>query len=123
MASGHGAFAVIQNYLRKHLEDRGGVVTSARAVWFALAGDAPRAVRDVQSATQKGKGFIHFHHAGYHIALAYALLHRPDSAVQWLPCYPLFERDRFLDNMRTDPGFVAFLREQQAQWERFRATL
>jgi len=25
--------------------------------------------------------------------------------------------------MRTDPGFVAFLREQQAQWERFRATL
>jgi len=84
MASGHGAFAVIQNYLRKHLEDRGGVVTSARAVWFALAGDAPRAVRDVQSATQKGKGYIHFHHAGYHIALAYALLHRPDSAVQWL---------------------------------------
>src|SRR5438128_10353532 len=125
------AFAVIQNYLRKHAEDRGGVVTSARAVWFALAGDAPRAVRDIQSAVQKGKGYIHFHHAGYHIALAYALLHRPDSAVHWLrttadgglPCYPLFERDPFLDNIRSDPGFVAFLREQQAQWERFRATL
>ncbi len=125
------AFAVIQNYLRKHREDRGGVVTSARAVWFALAGDAPRAVRDIQSAVQKGKGYIHFHHAGYHIALAYALLHRPDSAVHWLrttadgglPCYPLFERDPFLDNIRSDPGFVAFLREQQAQWERFRATL
>jgi len=125
------AFALIQNYLRKHPEDRGGVVTSARAVWFALAGDAPRAVRDIQTAVQKGMGYIHFHHAGYHIALAYALLHRPDSAVQWLrttaegglPCYPLFERDPFLDNIRSDPGFVAFLREQKAQWERFRATL
>ena len=125
------AFALIQNYLRRHPEDRGGVVTSARAVWFALAGDAPRALRDIQTAVQKGKGYIHFHHAGYHIALAYALLHRPDSAVHWLrttadgglPCYPLFERDPFLDNIRIDPGFVAFLREQKAQWERFRATL
>ena len=53
------------------------------------------------------------------------------SAVQWLrttaegglPCYPLFERDPFLDNIRNDPAFVAFLREQKAQWERFRATL
>jgi len=125
------AFAVIRNYLRAHPEDRGGVVTSARAVWFAMAGDARRAEQDIQTAVQKGKGYIHFHHAAYHIALAYALLHRPDSAVHWLrttaegglPCYPLFERDPFLDNIRSDPGFVAFLREQKAQWERYRATL
>lgn len=63
--------------------------------------------------------------------LAYALLQRPDSAVQWLrrvagggfPWYPLFEREPFLDNVRTDPAFVAFLREQKAQWVQFRATL
>jgi serine/threonine protein kinase/DNA-binding SARP family transcriptional activator/Flp pilus assembly protein TadD len=125
------AFAVIQRYLRAHPEDRGGVVTSARAVRYAMAGDRRRAEQDIQTAIQKGKGYIHFHHAGYHVALAYALLHQPDSAVQWLrrvadgglPCYPLFERDLFLNNIRTDPGFVAFLREQKAQWERFRATL
>src|SRR2546425_11339524 len=87
--------------------------------------------RSIETAVQEGKGYIHFHHAAYHIALAYALLHRPDSAVHWLrqaaeggfPCYPLFERDPFLDNIRSDPGFVAFLREQKAQWERYRATL
>src|SRR2546425_10154713 len=87
--------------------------------------------RSIETAVQKGKGYIHFHHAAYHIALTYALLHRPDSAVQWLrttaegglPCYPLFERDPFLDNIRSDPGFVAFLREQKAQWARYRATL
>ena len=125
------AFAVIRNYLRAHPDDRGGVVTSARAVWFALGGDAHRAEQDIRSAVQKGKGYIHFHHAGFHIALAYALLQRPDSAVRWLrqvaeggfPCYPLFEREPFLDNVRTDPGFVAFMREQKVQWEQFRTTL
>ncbi len=125
------AFALIRTYLQAHPADRGGVVSSARAVWFAMAGDARRAEQDIQTAVQKGKGYIHFHHAAYHIALAYALLHRPDSAVQWLrttaegglPCYPLFERDPFLDSIRSDPGFVAFLREQKAQWERYRATL
>ena len=125
------ALTLVQGYLKAHPEDRGGVVTSARAVWFATKGDAPHAERDIQTAVQKGKGYIHFHHAGYHIALAYALLHRPDSAVQWLrttaegglPCYPLFERDPFLDNIRSDPGFIAFLRDQKTQWERFRATL
>ncbi|PYO62824.1 MAG: hypothetical protein DMD28_04310 [Gemmatimonadetes bacterium] len=125
------AFALIQNYLREHPEDRGGVVTSARAVWFAMAGDAPGAERDMQTAVQKGKGYIHFHHAGYHIALAYALLHRPDSAVQWLrrvadggmPCYPCFAGEPFLNGIRTDPGFVGFMSKQKAQWERWRATL
>ena len=125
------AFAVIRNYLRAHPDDRGGVVTSARAVWFALGGDAHRAEQDIRTAVQKGKGYIHFHHAGFHIALTYALLQRPDSAVQWLrqvaeggfPCYPLFEREPFLDNVRTDPGFVALMREQKAQWEQFRTTL
>jgi len=39
------------------------------------------------------------------------------------PCYPLFEREPFLENVRTDPGFAAFMREQKVQWEQFRATL
>ncbi len=125
------ALAVIQEYLRAYPHDQGGVVTSARAVSFALAGDARRAEADIQTAVQKGKGFIHFHHAAYDIALAYALLHRPDSAVYWLrtaadgglPCYPLFKNDPFLGNIRNDPEFVAFLREQQSQWDRWQATL
>jgi len=125
------ASALMQSYLQAHPEDRGGVVMSARAVSFALGGDARRAEQDIRAAVQRGKGFIHFHHAAYHIALAYALLQQSDSAVQWLrrvadggmPCYPLFASDPFLNNIRNDPGFQTFLREQRDQWERFRTTL
>ncbi len=125
------AVALIQRYLKAHPEDRGGGVTSARAVAFALVGDARRAEPDILAAVQKGQGFIHFHHTAYNIALAHALLHRADSAVYWLrvaadgglPCYPLLASDRFLNNLRTDAGFIAFLREQKTQWERFRSTL
>jgi serine/threonine-protein kinase len=125
------ASGLIQAYLQAHPEDRGGVVTSARAVWHAMAGDARRAEADIQAAIAKGEGYTHFHHAAFHIALAYALLQRPDSAVGWLrrvaeggmPCFPLFERDPFLDNIRTDPGFIAFLHEQKVQWEGWRSTL
>jgi len=125
------ASALIERYLHDHPEDRGGLMTSLRAIVFAKQGDARRAEADIQAAIQKGKGFVHFHHAAYSIATAYALLRKPRAAVEWLrraaenglPCYPLFASDRNLDNIRGDPAFVAFLREQKAQWERWRATL
>ena len=125
------ASALIARYLHDHPEDRGGLMTSLRAIVSAKRGDARRAETDIQSAIQKGKGFVHFHHTEYSIASAFALLRQPRAAVEWLrrtaenglPCYPLFASDRNLDNIRRDPAFVAFLREQKAQWERWRATL
>ncbi len=125
------AAALMERYLQDHPEDRGGVVTSARAILFAKAGDAQRAEADVQTAARKGKGFGHFHHTAYNIASVYALLHQPARAVYWLgqaaeggwPCYPYFARDPNLDNIRSDPSFVAFMRELKARWERYQATL
>ncbi len=125
------AAALIERYLQDHPEDRGGVVTSTRALLFAQAGDAARAEEDIRTAIEKGKGFGHFHHTAYNIASAYALLHQPARAVYWLrqaaeggwPCYPYFARDPNLDNIRRDPAFIAFMRELKAQWERYRATL
>jgi len=125
------ASTLIERYLHGHPEDRGGLMTGLRALVFAKQGDARRAEANIQSAIQKGKGFVHFHHTEYNIAAAYALLRQPRASVEWLrraaaegwPCYPLFASDRNLDNIRSDPAFVAFLREQKAQWERWRATL
>ncbi len=125
------ASALIEHYLQDHPEDRGGLMTGLRAVVFAKQGDARRAETDIQSAVEKGKGFVHFHHTAYSIASAYALLRQSHASVDWLrraaaeglPCYPLFVSDHNLDNIRNDAGFVSFLREQKAQWERRRATL
>jgi len=74
---------------------------------------------------------LHFHHAEYNIASAYALMGKNHLAVKWLhkttddglPCYPLFEKDPHLDSLRNDPQFIAFLEKMRAQWERYKATL
>ena len=125
------ASTLIERYLHGHPEDRGGLMTSLRAIVSAKRGDARRAEADIQSAIEKGKGFVHFHHTEYNIAAAYALLRQPLASVEWIrraaaegwPCYPLFASDPNLANIRGDPGFVAFVREQKAQWQRWRATL
>ena len=122
---------LMEHYLRAHPEDRGGVVTSTRAILEAKQGEETRAAADIRTAIAKGKGFIHFHHTAYNIASVYALLGQPQRAMYWLsqaaeggwPCYPYFARDPNLDQIRSDPEFVAFLKQLKAQWERERETL
>jgi TolB-like protein/DNA-binding SARP family transcriptional activator len=125
------ASALMERYLHDHPEDRGGVVTSTRAILFAKMGDARRADADIRTAIVKGRGFVHFHHTAYNIASVYALLRQPARAVYWLhqaaeggwPCYPYFARDPNLDHIRGDPGFLAFMEQLKRQWERYEATL
>jgi len=67
----------------------------------------------------------------YNIASAYALLKKPEQAIKWLqtaaydgfPCYPLFENDANLNNLRKDERFIAFMAKLQQPWERLNATL
>ena len=125
------AARLIDEYLLKHPEDRGGVVTSMRAIVHAKHGDTEGAERDIQAAERLGKGYVHFHHTEYNIASAYALLRQPRAAVPWLrraaddgwPCYPYFAKDPNLDAIRSDRDFVTLLADLRVQWERYRATL
>ncbi len=58
-------------------------------------------------------------------------MNKPGPAMKWLqtaaddgfPCYPLFEKDTSLDNLRKDPRFVEFMTRPKKQWEYYRATL
>jgi hypothetical protein len=100
-----------------------------RAILHAKAGRARAAEKDIARAVQVGEGFGHFHHTAHYIASAYALLRQPGPAVEWLrraaddgfPCYPLFEKDPNLDNLRQDLGFMALMADLKAQWERWAA--
>jgi TolB-like protein/tRNA A-37 threonylcarbamoyl transferase component Bud32 len=63
--------------------------TLARA--YALAGDAPNAIRWLQQSADDG-----------------------------FPCYPVFEHDSALDRIRGERAFQQFLATQKPIWERFR---
>jgi adenylate cyclase len=125
------ASAMLDKLLNDYPEDTGGVFTSIQAVLAASAGQKRRAEEKIKLAIEKGKGFGHFHHTAYHIACAYALMNKPDQAIKWLdmaaedgfPCYPLFERDANLDNLRKDARFVAFLAKLRLQWEYYKTIL
>jgi len=125
------ASAVIEQFLKSYPNDEGGLVTSVKAMMLAKAGKEREAEDAIQRAIEIGRGYAHFHHTSYSIASAYALMNRPDPALKWLqvtadegfPCYPLFEGDANLDNLRKDPRFIAFMANLKQQWEHYNATL
>jgi tetratricopeptide (TPR) repeat protein len=125
------SFAVVEPLLKNFPADDGGLFTSLQAVLAASAGHAGQAEDRIKSAIEKGAGFGHFHHTAYQIACTYALLDKPEPAVEWLeaaaadgfPCYPLFEKDANLNKLRSNSRFRAFLEAQRRQWEYFRSIL
>ena len=122
------ASARLEQLLKDHPEDSGGVFTSIQAVLAAASGQQRMAENKIKSAVEKGKGFGHFHHTAYYIACAYALMNKPEQAIKWLeaaaedgfPCYPLFEADPNLDKLRQDARFLTFLAKQKQRWEYYR---
>ncbi len=119
----------VDDLLAKKPEDRGGSLTAMQALLAAEAGDTRKAEAKIREALAKGKDFQHFHHIAYAVASSYALLNRPEPALHYLkiaaddgfPCYPLFEHDSNLDNLRKNPQFLNFMGAQKKQWEYFRA--
>jgi TolB-like protein/DNA-binding winged helix-turn-helix (wHTH) protein len=125
------ASAKLEQLSRDYPEDNGGLFTSVQAVLAASAGQERTAEAKIQSAVKRGKGFGHFHHTAYHIACAYALMNKPEQAIKWLevaaddgfPCYPLFEADTNLNNLRQDARFVTLMAKLRQQWEYYRTIL
>ena len=121
----------IEPFLKANPSDPGGSLTAMQALLAADAGNALLAERKIQEAIAKGKGYQHFHHVAYAVASANALLNRREQALQYLqvaaddgfPCYPLFEHDSNLNNLRNDLRFSRFLAKQKKQWEYFREHL
>jgi len=122
---------LVEDYLKTHSSDEGGNVTSVKAMILAKAGNEIEAEQTIERAIAIGTGFTHFHHTTYNIACAYALLNKPDEAMKWLrftaddgfPCYPLFESDANLNNLRKNERFIEFMAKLKQQWQHYNATL
>jgi len=125
------ASAVVEEYLKSYPTDEGGTVTSVKAMLLANAGNEKEAEETIQRAIEIGKGYMHFHHTAYNVAVAYALLNKPADAMKWLqfaaddgfPCYPWFENDANLNNLRKEQRFISFMAKLKQQWEHYQATL
>jgi TolB-like protein/Flp pilus assembly protein TadD len=125
------ASALIAQLLRDYPEDDGALYVSIQAVLAAAAGNELEAESKIELAIRKGKGFGHFHHAAYGIAIAFALMNSAERAVEWLdfaaidgfPCYPLFESDPNLDNLRQDARFINFMSALAQQWIGFQRSM
>jgi tetratricopeptide (TPR) repeat protein len=119
---------LLTKFLADYPKDEGGVGHSVQALMWAEAHDTARADDAIRRAAALGSGFGHFHHTAYNIAATHALLNRPDSAVKWLqaaaddgfPCYPYFAHDSNLDNVRSDPRFVALMSRLEKDWQQYR---
>jgi tetratricopeptide (TPR) repeat protein len=122
------AAATLEKFLQDYPEDNRGLYTSLQAVLAASAGQQRVAEEKIKLAIERGKGFGHFHHTAYHIALAYALMNRRDEAITWLesaandgfPCYVLFETDHNLDSLRQDERFKMLMANWKQQWEYYK---
>jgi TolB-like protein/DNA-binding winged helix-turn-helix (wHTH) protein/Tfp pilus assembly protein PilF len=118
------ASALIDQLLKDFPEDDGALFISMQALLAASAGQKSVAEAKIEVAIRTGKGFGHFHHSAYHIAIAFALMNQPSQAVKWLdfasvdgfPCYPLFETDTNLSKLRQDSHFVEFMTKLRQQW-------
>ncbi len=123
--------ALLTQLLADHPEDTGGVFTSMQALLAASKGDEARTEEKIRLAIEKGKGFGHFHHTAYQIASAYAIMNRSEESIKWLanasddgfPCYPLFERDQNLNNLRKYPKFEELMARLKKQWEGYKTAL
>jgi TolB-like protein/DNA-binding winged helix-turn-helix (wHTH) protein/Flp pilus assembly protein TadD len=125
------ASATLERFLVDYPEENRGLFTSLQALLAASNGQHETAEEKVKSAVSKGRGFGHFHHTAYHIACAYALMNKPEEAVRWLtvaadegfPCYPLFENDPNLNNIRNDARFTQLMTNLRRQWEQYKTAL
>lgn len=125
------AAARVAEALKNNPQDEGGALSSIQALLAASTGDVAATEAKIKRAAELGKGFGHFHHTAYTIACAYTLLNKAEPAMKWLqmaaddglPCYPLFERDPNLNNLRKDPRFITFMVRLKDQWEHYQATL
>ncbi len=121
--------ALIDQLLQDHPEDDGALFISMQAVLAASMGEISVAETKIEIAIRTGKGYGHFHHSAYHIAIAFALIDKPEQAIPWLefaamdgfPCYPLFETDPNLSNLRQDARFVEFMAKLKREWVGYRA--
>ncbi|MGH9968891.1 MAG: protein kinase domain-containing protein [Pyrinomonadaceae bacterium] len=99
-----------------------------KALFLALKEDFHAAEAEIPWILEHIRKDRGYHHNTYEIARVYALAGKRQAAIKWLretaatglPCYPLFERDPYLNRIRQAPEFIQFMSEMKAQVEKYK---
>jgi TolB-like protein len=93
------------------------LVTTLQGLLHAFRGEAEPALDCIRRACGAARSFGHSHHTYYQVAGIYALLGDAQQAMAWLErsvntgfaCWPFFERDQALANLRPREEFQALV--------------
>jgi tetratricopeptide (TPR) repeat protein len=93
------------------------MLVSFQGILHARRGKTERALQCVRQALDFPQSFGHTHHAHHYIASVYAELGDTVSSIAWLeraadtgfPCWPFFQVDPCLQNLRGEPAFRRLL--------------
>jgi DNA-binding winged helix-turn-helix (wHTH) protein/tetratricopeptide (TPR) repeat protein len=100
------------------------LIVSLQGVFYALTGKDGKALDFLTKACANPKSFGHAHHSYYQFACILALLGRREAAFEWLErsvssgfaCWPFFQKDSCLKNLRELPGFEVLVSSLQAKY-------
>ena len=100
------------------------IITSLHGVFCALIGKHEQALDCMMRACANPKSFGHAHHTYYQIACILALIGRRETAFEWLErsvssgfaCWPFFQKDHCLQNLRGLPEFELLVSSLQAKY-------
>lgn len=100
------------------------MIVSLQGLFYAMTGQADRAMERVAKACASPKSFGHAHHTYYQIACILAVLKQPTAAFEWLErsvstgfaCWPLFANDPCLQNLRALPEFEVLVDSLRAKY-------
>lgn len=104
------------------------LINSAMAILLAKKGDKEGALKRIEFCEKKNLDMSIFHHVGYNLAVAYALLGNKQKSVEELiwakdngfPNYTYFRDDPLLISLHQYPPYLELLNKLKIQWEMFR---
>lgn len=103
-------------------------LNSTYAIILASQKKYDQARRHMNIAIENQQSFRHIHHLYYNLAVSSALMNNKEEAIKWLeksaedgfPCYPFFESDPHLENIRSEGAYMKLTTDLKSRWEYFK---
>ncbi len=126
-----GEFAKAEDELRvaRQVEGDQAIFDSNEALLWAKRGEQEKAQQALARALQDKPSIGHDHHRWHHAAAVYAVLGRPDQAIEQIrrasqtgfPCYPTFQNDPHFASLHAEPEWKTLTADLEREDAEFRS--